>query len=127
MHNCTWILTLHISIFCVFHNKRTFVLWFLAIYLTFYLKVGDILSLKYYYKFIYFNRSLSAVVEYSDRSLGYIPSLQIYCREANLPALLSNYQQVTVPKGVIVAKGVDPGGDGGDTSPLIFELGGTNI
>ena len=62
------------------------------------------MSLKYYYKFIYFNRSLPAVVEYSDRSLGYIPSLQIYCREANLPALLSNYQQVTVPKGVIVAR-----------------------
>ena len=66
-------------------------------------------------KFIYFNRSLSAVVEYFDRSLGYIPSLQIYCHEANLPAmlsnyqqaivtLLSNYQQVTVPKGAIVAR-----------------------
>ena len=49
-------------------------------------------------KFIYFNRSLSAVVEYFDRSLGYIPSVQIYCHEANLPALLSNYQQATVPQ-----------------------------
>ena len=32
---CTWILTFHISIFCVVHNKRMFVLWFLAIYFMF--------------------------------------------------------------------------------------------
>ena len=55
------------------------------------------------------------MVEYFDRSLGYIPSVQIYCHEANLPALLSNYQQaivlllsnyqqVTVPKGAIDAR-----------------------
>ena len=55
------------------------------------------------------------MVEYFDSSLGYIPKLQIYCHEANLPALLSNYQQaivallsnyqqVTVPKGAIVAR-----------------------
>ena len=36
--------------------------------------------------------------------LGYIPNLQIYCHEANLPALLSNYQQAIVPKGAIVAR-----------------------
>ena len=55
------------------------------------------------------------MVEYFDRILGCIPSLQIYCHEANLPALLSNYQQaivallsnyqqVTVRKGAIVAR-----------------------
>ena len=38
------------------------------------------------------------MVEYFDRSfIGYIPTVQIYCQEAHLPALLANYQQATVP------------------------------
>ena len=72
--------------------------------------VFEILSL-----FISIAHCLLCVVEYFDRSLGYIPSVQIYCHEANLPALLSNYQQaivlllsnyqqVTVPKEAIVAR-----------------------
>ena len=104
-----------ISCFNCFHNKRTFVLWFLAIYFVFELKVGDTLSLKYYV--CLFQSPLSAVVEYFDRNLGYIPSVQIYCHKANLPTLYQTiskplcataiklyiYKQVTVPKGAIVA------------------------